>query len=110
MPRSCDGSDLSNGPVSGEWVRCVPGHSTFNGAADMILSSIFGSDTAFTIGSDDMPCVTRSFASFAAAADEAGESRIFGGIHFEFDNHAGLISGREVGAYIADNLLRPRES
>lgn len=82
------------------------GHSTFSGAADVILSSIFGRNTPFTIGSDDMPGVTRSFASFAAAADEAGQSRVFGGIHFEFDNQAGLASGRALGAYIAGNFLR----
>jgi hypothetical protein len=81
------------------------GHSTFSGAADVILTAIFGSDTVFTIGSDDMPGYSRSFTSFAQAANEAGESRIFGGIHFEFDNHAGLQAGRALGAYIASDFL-----
>ena len=31
-----------------------------------------------------LPGVTRSFTSFSAAAEEAGRSRIYGGIHFEF--------------------------
>src|SRR5262249_15026154 len=65
------------------------GHSTFSGAASTILASIFGPDTPFTGGSDDMPGYSRSFTSFARAADEAGESRVVGGIHFFFDNTAG---------------------
>jgi hypothetical protein len=33
---------------------------------------------------------------WAATADEAGESRIFGGIHYRFDKNAGLKIGRQV--------------
>jgi hypothetical protein len=83
------------------------GHSTFSGTADVILTAIFGADTSFTVGSDDMPGYSRSFTSFTQAADEAGESRIFGGIHFEFDNKAGLHAGRELGGYIVRNFLLP---
>jgi hypothetical protein len=84
------------------------GHSTFSGAASTILASIFGPNTHFTIGSDDMPGTSpRSFTSFAQAADEAGESRVVGGIHFQFDNTAGLQAGREIGAYVSQNFLLP---
>jgi hypothetical protein len=83
------------------------GHSTFSGAASTILASVFGPNTAFTISSDDMPGYSRSFTSFAQAADEAGESRVVGGIHFAFDNTAGLQAGREIGVYIAQNFLLP---
>jgi len=83
------------------------GHSTFSGAASTILAAIFGPDLRFTIGSDDMPGYSRSFSSLAQAADEAGESRVVGGIHFQFDNTAGLAAGRELGAYVAQNFLLP---
>ena len=83
------------------------GHSTFSGTADVILTSVFGKHVHFTVGSDDMPGYSRSFSSFSQAADEAGESRVVGGIHFEFDNHAGLQSGRTLGRFIANNFLRP---
>lgn len=85
------------------------GHSTFSGTADAILTSMFGKNVHFTIGSDDMPGVTRSFTSFTAAANEAGESRVVGGIHFEFDNQAGLKVGRDLGTFIARNFLQARE-
>ncbi len=84
------------------------GHSTFSGTADAILSSVFGQSASFTIGSDDMPGITRSFSSLSQAANEAGESRVVGGIHFEFDNSAGLSSGRQLGSYISRNFLGRR--
>src|SRR5262249_8313361 len=69
------------------------GHSTFSSAAATVLAHFFGTDDVrFTISSDDLPRTTRSFGSFSAAAAEAGRSRIFGGIHWEFDNADGLAS------------------
>jgi hypothetical protein len=81
------------------------GHSTFSGAASTVLASIFGNDIRFTIGSDDMPGYSRTFTKLSDAADEAGESRVVGGIHFSFDNTAGLKAGREIGQYIAQHFL-----
>jgi hypothetical protein len=84
------------------------GHATFSGAASVILTSIFGPNFHFTMGSDDMPGYSRSFTSFAQAADEAADSRLVGGIHFCFDNEAGLAAGRALGGYITANFLLPR--
>jgi hypothetical protein len=84
------------------------GHSTFSGTASTILASIFGDNTPFTVGSDDMPGYSRSFTSLTQAADESGESRVVGGIHFSFDNLPGLEAGRELGSYISQNFLRNR--
>ncbi len=83
------------------------GHSSFSGAGDTVLTAFFGANTGFTISSDDLPNVTRSFTSFTQAANEAGESRVVGGIHFEFDNQAGLSTGRALGTYIVSNFLLP---
>ena len=74
------------------------GHSTFSGAAQVVLESAFGTAYAFDDGGDPaLGLPARSFASVAAAAEEAGSSRIYGGIHFAFDNVAGLRSGRAIG-------------
>ncbi len=96
------------------------GHSTFSGAADAVLSAFFGAQVAFTAQSDslsgfsqrplaDSQVITRQFTSFAQAADESGRSRIYGGIHFQFDNSAGLATGRALGALVVDTFLRPVE-
>ncbi len=79
----------------------VSGHSTFSGAASTILSALLGNNVSFssTVTVAGNP-VTRSFTSFTQAAIEAGESRIWGGIHFQFSDDAGLVSGDALGAYI----------
>jgi membrane-associated phospholipid phosphatase len=84
------------------------GHSTFSAAAAAVLAAFFGGDIPFVTASDDMPGVVRSFSSFSAAAQEAGISRIYGGIHFLSANEAGLSSGAELGKYVAANFLRDR--
>lgn len=93
------------------------GHSTFSGAAAAALSALLGDDISFesmadrgSTGlwppSDDVSALAvRSFTSFWEAAEEAGVSRIYGGIHFSFDNTAGLDAGGQVGQWVVDRLL-----
>ncbi|MFN0158603.1 MAG: phosphatase PAP2 family protein [Bacteroidota bacterium] len=56
------------------------GHSTFSGAASNVLEYIFSDQQT----------------NLRAMADEAGMSRIYGGIHFKFDSEAGLAGGRSI--------------
>ena len=96
------------------------GHSTFSGAASTVLASLFGDATPFESQTDGHSApeqrpldasqiVTRHFDSFTQAAEEAGLSRIYGGIHFNFDNTAGLQLGREVGAATLARLLHSKQ-
>jgi hypothetical protein len=39
----------------------------------------------------------RSFTTFAAMANEAALSRLYGGIHYNFDNTNGLVCGNSIG-------------
>jgi membrane-associated phospholipid phosphatase len=110
---AADGNDLTSPDATWAPLLVTPpfptytsGHSTFSGAASGILTSFFGDDVAFADGSDDLPGVYRSFDSFAAAANEAGRSRIYGGIHYEFDNVAGLAAGRAIAAHVFENYLK----
>ncbi|MFN9374409.1 MAG: phosphatase PAP2 family protein [Planctomycetaceae bacterium] len=82
------------------------GHSTFSGAASTILEEWFGANYGFTTSAEGFIVPNRSFASFAAAADEAGLSRIYGGIHFSFDNVNGLAAGRTLGAFVFSTQLQ----
>jgi hypothetical protein len=75
----------------------VAGHAVFSEAAAQVLDSFFGSNYAFTAASPSLAGVTLSFASFDAAAQNAGDSRIWGGIHFSFSVDAGFTVGQEVG-------------
>jgi hypothetical protein len=83
-------------------------HSTLSAAAAEVLTALFGADYHFSVGAESVP-YTRSFASFDAAAAEAGQSRIYGGIHYQFDNQAAQASGHAVGRFVVGNFLRPAE-
>ena len=84
------------------------GHSTFSGSSARLLAHFFGTGAiAFSTVSDGLPGVTRSFTSFSQAAEEAGQSRIYGGIHWQFDNQAGLASGRALADHVFFNFLTP---
>ena len=76
------------------------GHSTESGAAAAVLSSIYGEDFAFidrTHVRDGLG--ERSFPSFRAAAEEAGMSRMYGGIHFRPAIEQGLEQGRCIAQF-----------
>lgn len=84
------------------------GHSTFSAAAARVLARFYGTDAVtFTVASDSLPGVTRMYHSLAACADEVGMSRIYGGIHFRFDNTAGKASGRKIADHVVSNHLLP---
>jgi hypothetical protein len=89
----------------------VSGHSTFSAAAAEVLKSFTGSDAfgaSYTklarsmVVEPDLPAsdLTLSWATFSAAAEEAGMSRIYGGIHFDNGNAAGRTLGRQVAAQV----------
>jgi hypothetical protein len=87
----------------------VSGHSTFSSAAASVLAHSFGTDDVrFATTSDGLPGKTRAFTKLSAAAEEAGMSRIYGGIHWQFDNTEGLKVGRTLGEYVYKNTLQPR--
>jgi hypothetical protein len=92
----------------------VSGHSTYSAAAATALAAFFGTDDISFCSTADPNAGfatpdTRCFTSFSEAAAEAGESRILGGIHFEFDNTAGLELGDEVGSFVVENAFAADE-
>ncbi|MDQ3134026.1 MAG: PA-phosphatase, partial [Acidobacteriota bacterium] len=51
---------------------------------------------------------TRSYAGFTVMANEQERARVYGGIHFTFDQVAGQSAGRNVANYVFLNVMRPR--
>jgi hypothetical protein len=58
--------------------------------------------------SNGQPEVTHQFAGFWEVAQEQADSRIFGGIHYRFDNVAGQQIGRSAAEFVAANFMTPR--
>ncbi len=79
------------------------GHSTFSSAAAAVLAELMGDTQTFTVTGDG---ITRQYTSISAAMEDAGMSRIYGGIHWQFDNQAGLDSGSAIGEWVVENSLR----
>jgi hypothetical protein len=75
----------------------VSGHSTVSGAADVLMTAAFGSGPVVDDTKVRRGYLPRHYASFTEAANEAGMSRLYGGIHYDFDNDDGLDVGRCVG-------------
>lgn len=87
------------------------GHSTFSAASSRVLARFLGGDSLhFSARSDSLPGVVRTFSSLAACADEIGMSRVYGGIHFQFDNVEGKRTGALIGDYVSACFLLPLDS
>lgn len=95
----------------------VSGHSAFSAAGAEILRSFTGSDqfgaqvTIPAAGSRVEPGlaprqdVTLAWRTFSEAADEAGISRRYGGIHFEAADLEARAMGRKIGALVWQRAL-----
>ena len=75
-----------------------------------ILSLFFGrDDISFQHTWEGAGGATRSYAGFNAMANEQERARVYGGIHFTFDNVAGQSVGRNVANYVFQNVMRKRD-
>ena len=89
----------------------VSGHATFGGALFSTLADFYGTDKVhFTLTSDQLPGVTRSYSSFTQASLENAGSRIDLGLHFSFDETAGMAVGTKIAQdiYANDMTVNPR--
>ena len=96
--------------VTPSFASYVSGHSTFSRASAEVLTAFTGSEFfpgglgAWTIAADSLRFeagpstdVVLQWATFADASDQAGVSRLWGGIHVRADDFAGRIMGATIG-------------
>ena len=85
-------------------------HAVISASGASVLISFFRRNHFdFSVTSEVLPGVDRSFTSFSAAAEEATLSRIFAGVHFRSDLTAGKRLGRQVADFVVDNFFTPAQ-
>jgi hypothetical protein len=78
-------------------------HSVISQAGATVLTRFYGPTDRITVTSEVLPGVARAFTRFQDAAEEAGTSRIYAGVHTRIDHHAGLRLGRAVARFALAN-------
>jgi hypothetical protein len=84
-------------------------HASASYAARRIIQLIWGND-GHSIGLEDAAVsgITLHYATLKAITDDIDDARVFGGIHFRFDQDAGRRQGRRIGNYVFEHKLRVR--
>lgn len=91
------------------WPDYLSDRAMFGGAASQVLIRVFGSDVPVTVEADGLH-VSRTFRNFAEAAFEQGQSRVFGGSHFNTSCVMGVEYGKKVGNWAFENCLQKKQS
>jgi hypothetical protein len=82
-------------------------HATGSNAGRAIAEKIFGrGEHNITLSHPSIPDVTLHYTKFSQITDDIDDARVFGGIHFRFDQEAGARQGRRVGSFVFKNNLR----
>ena len=98
------------------------GHATFGAATFKVLEDFYHTDAipgGLTIISDEFNTITvdqngvarplqpRTFNSFSQMAGENAQSRVYLGIHYEFDAVEGIRCGDAIGDYVFTHAVLP---
>ncbi|SMC00528.1 phosphoesterase PA-phosphatase related [Hymenobacter roseosalivarius DSM 11622] len=92
----------------------ISGHATFGAAHAAIMRNYFKTDNiSFELTTEDPHGIrdhngirkTRRFTSFSGAALENARSRVYLGVHFQWDGDNGYLSGTQLADYLFKNWL-----
>ena len=90
---------------------CFPGypsaHASASYAARSILERTWGNGGhSIELTHSSLPGKVFSYTNLIQITDDVDDARVYGGIHFRFDQEAGATQGRKIGQYIyAHELL-----
>jgi hypothetical protein len=84
----------------------LSGHSTISSVSAVILTHFFGKEFTYTDTVEERYGLkARTYSSFEQAAEEAGISRFYGGIHFMDAIENGQIQGHAVGKHVLKKVF-----
>ena len=99
----------------------VSGHATFGGAIFQIMRHYFGENAGFEFVSDEynghnrndrgqlQPYLPQYFPNLTSAEAQNGESRIWIGVHWQFDDDMGVAEGHSVGDWVYSHAFLPKQ-
>lgn len=83
-------------------------HGSGTGGGAEVLRRLYGEGGhSITLSNPAVPNVVLQYTSFRQITDDVSDARVYGGIHFRFDQIAGARLGRSVGTAVYKNNLRP---
>jgi hypothetical protein len=83
-------------------------HASTAYAARRVIHEMWGNGGHFIdLTVPSLPDLTFHYSTLKQITDDIDDARVYGGIHFRFDQHAGAKQGWRVGEYIYGNHLRP---
>ena len=90
---------------------CFPGygsaHASLSNAARQVLERLYGPrHHLITLSNPAVAGVVLQYATFEQITNDINDARVYGGIHFRFDQETGAQQGRRVGAYVHRHILR----
>jgi len=91
---------------------CFPGygsaHASLSNAARKVLERVYGPRHHFiTLSNPVVAGVILQYENFEQITHDINDARVYGGIHFRFDQEIGGEQGRQVGEYVYRHILRP---
>jgi hypothetical protein len=95
---------------------CFPSYPSNHGSASNsaaeVLRRVYGEGGhAITMANPAVPGLTFHYTTFDQITSDISDARIYGGIHFRFDQEAGADLGRDIGTSVyKHNLRRARHS
>jgi PAP2 superfamily len=83
-------------------------HAAASYAARSVLEKFFGElCSGVTLSSPAVPGVVLEYGAFEEITEDIDDARVYGGIHFRFDQRAGARQGRRIGTWVVRHNLRP---
>ena len=81
-------------------------HGSLSGASRTVLERAYGRfGHSIMISHPGAPGIQFNYSDLRAITDDISDARVYGGIHFRFDQDAGNRQGEAIGRYVYNNQL-----